>query len=564
MRCLAPWPHPWLHPNMALAPSWSGADFQATVFAWAAQLRQAKIEHAAVWFEDAALMAAALLACNFARVQAWLPGQLTPANRVAVDEQVGVWLSDSLMADVHRPCWLWDIDAASVARTLAADSGSTIDGAVVLVLQTSGSTGAPKWVSKPWSAMLAEAAALAALPWPQTVSALWGSVSPQHLYGLTFRIFMPLIQGWPIWRTTVRYPEDAAQLSASYPATLGVVSPTWLRAWAAHAQDKRGMRQTQFICAGGMLLPDLAQAVSDAGLPAVQEIYGSTETGVLAWRRRHQHQAWQFLTGVDAHIDEMGQLSAQSEWSGGRQATGDVIQCDGAFFDLVGRCDRIVKVADKRVSLAQIEQQLMTQAEVADVVCAPHPNYPRLGAWVALNEVGVAAYREHGRKALVAKLKHDLGRHIDRVAIPRYWRFTTQLPRNAQGKLSSEALTVLWQPRPKNMCWTQQACEGHTWTLQSVVPLDLIYFSGHFDAFPLVPGVVELQWVIDAWQAETGQTVQVQGVENLKYQHFLRPADEVVLTLQWLPEKNKLRFQLHTPEAVCASGRVVLCERPKP
>ena len=95
------------------------------------------------------------------------------------------------------------------------------------------------------------------------------------------------------------------------------------------------------------------------------------------------------------------------------------------------------------------------------------------------------------------------------------------------------------------------------WQISSRVPLDLVYFGGHFAQFPLVPGVVELQWVRDLTARFDWGRQSIVRVENLKYQQFLRPNDEARVHLKYDADKNKLTFRLENTDAVCASGRLV-------
>ena len=89
------------------------------------------------------------------------------------------------------------------------------------------------------------------------------------------------------------------------------------------------------------------------------------------------------------------------------------------------------------------------------------------------------------------------------------------------------------------------------------VPLDLVYFGGHFATFPLVPGVVELQWVRDLAARHPWGRQRVVRVENLKYQQFVRPHDEVSVKLKYNEAKNKLSFKVNNGDNPCASGRIV-------
>ncbi|WP_411431499.1 AMP-binding enzyme, partial [Aggregatibacter actinomycetemcomitans] len=101
--------------------------------------------------------------------------------------------------------------------------------------------------------------------------------------------------------------------------------------------------------------------------------------------------------------------------------------------------DRIVKFGDKRISLVKIEQDLLRHPWVTDCYVAQHPQHLRPAAWVALNEAGIAAYRQQGRHEFVNELRAFLMQTQERAGLPRFWRFTTELPRNSQSKLSKEA-----------------------------------------------------------------------------------------------------------------------------
>lgn len=89
------------------------------------------------------------------------------------------------------------------------------------------------------------------------------------------------------------------------------------------------------------------------------------------------------------------------------------------------------------------------------------------------------------------------------------------------------------------------------------MPLDLVYFGGHFATFPLVPGVVELQWVRNLIAPKPWSKQRIIRIENLKYQQFIRPHDEVSVALKYDEGKNKLSFKINNGEHPCASGRIV-------
>ena len=197
-------------------------------------------------------------------------------------------------------------------------------------LKTSGSSGAAQVVVKTLAQMQAEAQALAALlPFAQSGAVALGSVSPQHLYGFTFRFAVPLSAGWPLARAQYVYPETLLAATAAHESVVWITSPALLgrmgeaRNWAAVRPKLHGI-----LSAGGAL----PAATSDLlALHAVMpfEIYGSTETGVMA--SRQGSGAWQPLPNVQIGQNEAGALWAESPWSSGRQQTADIVEPQARF-----------------------------------------------------------------------------------------------------------------------------------------------------------------------------------------------------------------------------------------
>ena len=71
--------------------------------------------------------------------------------------------------------------------------------------------------------------------------------------------------------------------------------------------------------------------------------------------------------------------------------------------------------------------------------------------------------------------------------------------------------------------------------------LDLAWFGGHFATFPLVPGVIEVQWAMDLAASLGWANGSIKQIENLKYQHFVRPNDTVDLMLRYDEAKRKIQ-----------------------
>ena len=91
-----------------------------------------------------------------------------------------------------------------------------------------------------------------------------------------------------------------------------------------------------------------------------------------------------------------------------------------------------------------------------------------------------------------------------------------------------------------------------------VVPRDLAYFDGHYDAFPLVPGAVQIHWVMLALGRLAGRRVSAQRMEAVKFRTVLRPAERFTMQLAIDESFSHVTFTLGDQARVFSSGRIEL------
>lgn len=541
---------------IAHSPTWQYADFEQRAMQISAYLQQQQISALAVWLEDAASLACTLLGAWHAGTTVLFPPNDTPESLAWANQTAQIWVVDTEISTSNTVQFQHfsteEIYKNSLKTAPVADRHCQTQ----LWLKTSGSSGEAKTIVKTAEEMWLSAEVLAnALPFEKgnQITAL-STVSGQHIYGLTVQIMMALVQGWAIGRQQLFFPECITNESRQLDNVVLISSPAMLSriAWKqAHIHALRGV-----ISSGGALAPEHSQAIRQHTAQPVVEIYGSTETGPIAIRQ--DIGLWQTLPFSQIGTNEQGALWLEAKWAKDRQQTADAVELHPNGFELLGRIDRIVKIGDKRTSLVSVEQSLTQHPWVNDCYIAQHPDEQRLAAWVELSAQGIEQFRDKGRKSVIDALKQHLAQSQEKTAISRFWRFTDKLPRNSQSKISRLEFEQICREPLVDPIWLSNTRHDNVQVLHGKVPLDLRYFKGHFADFPLVPGVIELQWVVDNITAYFGREMPIVRIDNLKFQKFLRPNDEFELTLKWDEAKSRMGFQLKTDNEMCGSGLVVL------
>lgn len=92
---------------------------------------------------------------------------------------------------------------------------------------------------------------------------------------------------------------------------------------------------------------------------------------------------------------------------------------------------------------------------------------------------------------------------------------------------------------------------------------DLPHFMGHFPAFPILPGVIQLDWAITLGQKYYSISQKFKAVERLKFNAPVRPDCMLTLILEHktIPDANSyLQFSYQSQSQPISSGRVVFGE----
>ena len=519
--------------------------FRARVAAYAAAFGSQPAARYALCVDDPFDFACALFALFASSKHVVIAASAAPAYLDTLDGAFDVLITNASLAAM-------DEHAAAVV--------GAVDPHAPITLYTSGSTGAPKPIHKTLAQFDAEVVTLEQ-QWGTQIGtgAVMASVPHHHIYGLLFRVFWPLAAGRAFSRETVAEPAALQRALAQQPAAAFVSSPAQLARWPLLSGFDALSPLPAVFSSGGPLDAAAATAFATAHRSAPLEVFGSTETGGIAWRRQDQTHAWQPFSRVEVRQEDDSALAVRSPHlpHNGWHRTDDAIAFDDSGrFTLRGRLDRVVKVDGKRVSLPEVEDWLGTHPFVARAAATllAGASRERLGALVALTPAGVEALRTQGRVALAKTLRRHLSAYTEPTLIPRRWRFCMAMPVDARGKLPASAVAAAFRPGAEGFETLAHVSDAEGDHYELRVNPDLVHFAGHFPGLPILPGVVLIDWAIRLAATRNSTARAIASIDQLKFMAPVPPGAVVSLRLTHEPERCRVRFTARLGTRDCASG----------
>ena len=342
------------------------------------------------------------------------------------------------------------------------------------LLQTSGSTGAPKAIAVSHGALLNLLASMIEIPGISPEDSLL-ALTPLTFDIAALELFLPLVVGASLNIAPAEYRGDGRALTrmadAVRPSVMQATPSVWTLLLEGGWQPPRGLK----ALVGGEKLPaPLAERLIDAGCDA-WNMYGPTETTIWSSCGRVTSPSridlgapvrGTTLTVLDAHLDPVapggiGELAiggaglARGYWgrpdltadrfrpdrTGERvYLTGDLVRVgtDGRLYFL-GRRDHQVKIAGHRIELDEVSAALETLSGVARAIAG----VDGVGASARLTarvqpKPGVILRPE----ALTAALENILPPYL----VPSRLTVAATLPLTANGKVSRSPVEPVEQP----------------------------------------------------------------------------------------------------------------------
>ena len=205
-----------------------------------------------------------------------------------------------------------------------------------------------------------------------------------HIGGLD-TIFHIICNGGTIVTCPSKQAKDICSCIEKYSVELLPATPSFLTMLlisGVHANHD--LSSLRIISYGTEVMPSSTLAGLQRALPgvALKQTYGLSELGVMATKSKDSSSKWMKMGGhgIELKVQDgtlwiksdrsmVGYLNAPSPFDAeGWYNTGDKVEVDGEYLQILGRESEIINVAGEKVFPAELESFLLTLGNVRDVI----------------------------------------------------------------------------------------------------------------------------------------------------------------------------------------------------
>ena len=402
---------------------------------------------------------------------------------------------------------------------------------VVINFFTSGSTGEPQNIEKNLYNLEVESQTTIKEFDLKPDRIFVATTSLAHSFGIVFNFILPFLYGCKINHKRIDFPE---QLNIQDEYIL-ISTPSFMEKLAKYDYTFYKTPEKVFL-AGAKLkhnIIDYFKQYTD-----LIDIYGSTETGNIAYKRGYTN--FTPFKDVEVTTDNQNQAIIKSEYFPQDYAhLSDIIEfINEKEFVFKKRSDRIVKVCEKRISLDEIENNLRKHDKIKDCYCFMYND--KLACIVATDDINLEKI----------DLKLFLMNYGDTV--PKTWRIVDELPKTATGKINRSKLLKLFGMNPSLPFVKSKSVFQNEAEIELVFKKNCNFFNGHFNLVKILPGVVQLYYAKffadDIFNIEIPPT----EVKKVKFSNIITP--DTTMTLKLKNKDNCVEFAYMSDAKIFSAG----------
>ena len=381
------------------------------------------------------------------------------------------------------------------------------------------------------------------------------STRAQHMFAFSFYFALPLcfFDKFIIDTTEICYPDDA-----DFKDCIFISTPSFLEKFQKY-NVKNEHSPLMIFSAGAKLNQNVFKYLEQNS--TVIDIYGSTETGTIAYKINSEDTLLTCLSRVKINVNENSQIAVSSPYFMPELVTtGDIIKIrDLNHFTLSGRSDRVFKIQEKRVSAPEVENAIKNA--LTDIVkeCYCLKAAEKLACAVVLTQKGIDLFFDN--KNSITRLTTFLKNKIkDKTEIvPQKWRFLYELPVTKTGKVDRLKIERIFKTNVSLPFVFNVQKDINRAVYNLTFPHGCNFFEGHFNGFPVLPGVVQLYFADFLARDAFGDRVSCECVKKIKFSKIIKPDENLKLVFE--RKNNLINYMYIRDEQVCSSGVITINEK---
>ncbi len=537
----------------------------AVVYSYIVELSQEQI---LIFTEDTYWFFVFMIAVSYTNKSFYIPGSGKELYIKDIATNDMIYITDNVVRCESIGCQVIDInsiinmhiDTAQIEDFINADY--TQNAQMRLVFFTSGSTGKPKMIEKRFDYLDFEAQCLARASYEKAnLSTFTTTASHYHLYGFTHAMLLPFWFGVPFLRQKIVFVETLNNLANCTLITL-ITTPGFLK---RIDENSITIKSDWYIVSGTEVLhQDTFDMIKDIFDTEIFEFYGSTETGVVARKLRHEGVSFKAFDEVEINLNENGELMLKARYTGDEfVCIGDLAEIkDKVYFTLLGRANDIVKIAGKRIGLSDINFKICEHDSVknAATILGKRAERDIVVSFVVPKDADILStpYRER-----TTDMQKYLYEYFDRAVVPKKIIYIDNIPLSAAGKVDAVILRKYAQKNVVAGRYTFSLVSKYADDIEVLVNIDehSIFFDGHFDSQKIFPAVAQVQLLADVYQYYYDDGKDITQIKKMKFSNIILPKDKFVLSIKSKAVDNakKLSIQMKGGDKVFSKGSII-CE----
>lgn len=354
----------------------------------------------------------------------------------------------------------------------------------------------------------------------------------QHLFSLTFFLMFPIVnieKKYIINTDKILYPDNIDINNSVFVST-----PMFLEIVKKH--NVKFIQNPKYIISAGSKL-DIEIFKCIEKYSNIIEIYGSTESGVIAHKTKSNEDLYLFKNVKIEKNKEKTIIKSEYFPEEYIEIQDDIELKDGKIF-IKKRKDNVLKIYDKRIYSDEIEEVLNKNDKILKSYCFKFKE--KLACMAALSEEGKDFLLKNGLLNLKNNLKQYMRKNFE--IVPQKWRFVDTVPANKRGKIDKEKIEKIFSVNFSFPVILDKKITENSLTYKLFFYKEAEFYKGHFPNFPITPGVAQLYLAEFLCKNFFLDYIKIKQVKKLKFSNIINPDSVINLELEKINDNIKFKY----------------------